>query len=112
MSDRSVKALVIAGLLAQAAAVGLGFTAAGWRWPLAGVTALIAAVIAGTAKWGDDLGSWLVGFAVVAIAASAWHALSPSPVSVWLLWGAFGLEALLQAAILLFLLTFKMKRLW
>ena len=112
MSDRSVKALLIAGLLAQAAAVGLGFTSLGWRWPLAAASAGIAVGIAIAARRGDALGFALTGFAALAFAVSVWYAVSPAPVASWLLWFVFALEALGQGLLLLFLLTFRMKRLW
>jgi hypothetical protein len=39
MNDSTIKVLVSVGLLLQAAAVALGFTSAGWRWPLVAATA-------------------------------------------------------------------------
>ncbi len=116
MNDSTIKALVGAGLLLQAAAVALGFTSLGWRWPLVAATALIAlgmlAVRAMESSAVDPPGMILIGFSIGALGAAAWHAASLSPAAAWTLRAAFGLEALALLALLAFLLLFRLNRLW
>ena len=105
LGDRDIKILVIVGLIAQAAAIGLGFTALGWRWPLiaAAVAVALGALALSRRAW------WI---AAIAIPIAAWHGMSDAPAAAWALRIVFGLEALAQLALLVFLLTFRMKRLW
>ena len=116
MNDSTIKALVIVGLLLQAAAVALGFTSVGWRWPLAAATAAVALGILAVrfidSPTVDGLGLALIAFSVAALGAAAWHGVTPSPVAAWMARILFGVEALGQLAILLFLLLFRMDRLW
>jgi len=116
MTDSTIKALVAAGLLLQAAALALGFTSLGWRWPLVAVTALIAAGIlalsATPVASSDSFERTLMGFSLAAIGAAVWHAASASPAAAWTLRTAFGLEALILTALLAFLLLFRLTRLW
>jgi len=116
MNDSTIKALVAAGLLLQAAAVALGFTAAGWRWPIAVATAAIALGVLGVqiadAPPRDAVGRGIALFSVAALAAAAWHAASASPYAAWTARVFFGVEALGQILIALFFLFFRMNRLW
>lgn len=116
MNDSTIKALAAAGLLLQAAAVGLGFTSAGWRWPIAAATAAVALGVLGVqladAPPRDTVGRGIALFAVAAIAAAAWHAASVSASAAWTARIFFGLEALGQILIVLFFLFFRMNRLW
>ncbi|HEX7898892.1 MAG TPA: hypothetical protein VF950_14105 [Planctomycetota bacterium] len=103
LEDRDVKILVIVGLIVQAAAIGLGFTALGWRWPLiaAAVAVALGALLLSRRAW------WIPA---IVIPIAAWHGMSDA--AAWPLRIVFTLEALLQAAVLIFLLTFRMTRLW
>src|SRR4051812_39179626 len=111
MNDDSVKILVTAGLLVQIAAIGLGFSAVGWRWPITGATAIVAlgilAVMLGWERPNDALSRAVFAAALLALAAAAGHAASPSPAAAWIARGAFGIEALFQILIALFLIFFK-----
>ncbi|HUR37999.1 MAG TPA: hypothetical protein VM222_00815 [Planctomycetota bacterium] len=116
MNDSAIKALVSVALLLQAAAVALGFTSVGWRWPVAAATAAVGlgilAVRVIDSPTVDGLGLAVIAFSVAALGAAAWHAASPSPVAAGMARILFGLEALGLLAILLFLLLFRMNRLW
>ena len=103
--DSQVKALVVAGLLVQAGAVGLGFTSLGWRGPLiaAAVAVALGAMVLTRKTW---------GFAAAVILVAGWHGMSDAPAAAWALRIVFTLEALVQLALLIFLLTFRMTRLW
>ena len=105
MNDRAVKLLLAAGLAVQAAAVGLGFTALGWRGALIGAAVVVAlgALVLSRRAW------WI---AAIALPIAAWHGMSDAPAAAWALRIVFGLEALAQLALLTFLLTFRMTRLW
>ena len=105
MGDREIKILAIAGLLVQAAAVGLGFTALGWRWPL-----IAAAVAVALGMLLPTRRTWWI--AAIAVPIAAWHGMSDAPAAAWALRIVFTLEGLLQLAVLVFLLTFRMTRLW
>ena len=100
LKDRDVKLLLAAGLLVQAGALALG-----GRGPLiAGAVAVaLGAAVLSRRTW---------GFAAAAILVAAWHGMSDAPAAAWALRIVFGLEALAQLALLLFLLTFRMTRLW
>ena len=90
--------LVIVGLAVQAAAVGLSFAGLGWRWPIVAADAAVAlGAIALTRR------AW--PYAAGAVALAAWGHVGGH-------WIVFGIEALAQLALLLFLLTFRLKRLW
>jgi hypothetical protein len=116
MNDSTIKILVSVGLLLQAAAVALGFTSVGWRWPLIAATAAVALGILAVrfidSPTVDGLGLAVIAFSVAALGAAAWHGASPSPAAAWTARILFGVEALGQLAILLFLLLFRMDRLW
>ena len=116
MNDATIKVLVSVGLLVQAAAVALGFTTVGWRWPLAAATAAVALGILAVrfidSPAVDGLGLAVIAFSLAALGAAAWHAASTSPVAAWMTRILFGAEALGLLAILLFLLLFRMNRLW
>ena len=103
--DGEVKALLIGGLLVQAAAIGLGFTSLGWRWPLvaAAVAVALGALALARRTW---------AFVAAAILIAGWHGMSDAPTAAWALRIVFALEALAQLAFLMFMLTFRMKRLW
>ena len=103
--DNQVKALVAAGLLVQAGAVGLWFTALGWRWPLiaAAVAVALGASLLTRKTW---------GFAAAAILVAGWHGMSDAPAAAWALRIVFALEALAQLALAIFLMTFRLTRLW
>jgi hypothetical protein len=116
MNDSTIKVLVSVGLLLQAAAIALGFTSIGWRWPLSAATAAVALGILAVrfidSPSVDGLGLAVISFSVAALGAAAWHAASTSPAAAWMARILFGVEALLLLAILLFLLLFRMNRLW
>jgi len=116
VSDSTIKALVSVGLLVQAVAVALGFTAMGWRWPLAAATAAVALGILAVrlidSPAVDGLGLAVIAFSVAALGAASWHAASPSPVAAWMTRILFGAEALGLLLLLAFLLFFRMNRLW
>jgi hypothetical protein len=116
MNDSTIKVLVSVGLLLQAAAVALGFTSAGWRWPLVAATAAVALGILAVrfidSPTVDGLGLAVIGFSVAALGASAWHGASLSPVAAWMARFLFGVEALGQLLLLAFLLFFRLNRLW
>ncbi|HZE97804.1 MAG TPA: hypothetical protein VE981_12320 [Planctomycetota bacterium] len=112
MNDASMKAVLGAGLLAQAAAVAAGFTSAGWHWPIAGATAAVGLgilVVLGIEKSLDDaLGRGVARGAGLAMGAAAGQASSASPAAAWITRTFFGVEFLFQLALLLF----HLKRLW
>ena len=116
MNDATIKALVSVGLLVQAAAVALGFTSVGWRWPLAAATAAVALGILAVRfidlPTVDGLGLAVIAFSLAALGAAAWHAASLSPAAAWMTRILFGVEALGLLLLLAFLLFFRMNRLW
>lgn len=95
-----MKGLLVAGLALQGIALALG-----GRGPLALVVAAVALGAAALSRR-----TW--PFAALALGAAAWHGVSGSTPSAWAAWIAFGLEALVQVLLLVFLLTFRLKRLW
>lgn len=116
MTDLTVKLLVGAGLAVQGVAIALGFTSLGWRWPISGATAAVGLGIlviqAAAAPPRDSLGRGLAVFAALALASAASHAASASPIAAWAARIFFGIEMLGLFALLVFLLTFRLKRLW
>jgi hypothetical protein len=116
MNDDSIKILVTTGLLVQAAAIGLGFSSVGWRWPVAGATAIVAlgilTVMLGWEPPDDPLKRTVFAAALLALAAAVGHAASPAPAAAWIARAAFGVEALFQILIALFMFFFKMDRLF
>jgi hypothetical protein len=105
LKDRDVKLLLTAGLLVQALAIGAGFTALGWRWPLLGAAVAVALGMAVATRK-----AWIFAGAVLLI--SAGHGISDAPAFAWALRIFFGLEALAMLALAVFMLTFRMNRLW
>lgn len=112
LGDNDVRLMVITGLLLQAGAVAAGFTTAGWRWPLAGVTMAVALVVLFMTRPNDPFQQAVFAIAFLSLAAGAGHLASPAPWAAWSARIAFGIEALFQILILLFLLFFKMGRLF
>jgi len=112
LGDNEIKAMVIAGLLLQAGAVAAGFTNVGWRWPLAGATVAIALVVLFMTRPNDTFTQCVFGIAFLSLAAGAGHLASPAPWAAWSARVAFGIEALFQILLLLFLLFFKLGRLF
>ena len=111
-----MKGLVALGLLVQLGALAAGFTSLGWRWPLVAVTAagailllLLAGVKEGRA---EGLNAFVVILTLVSLAAAGGHAASAAPAAAWALRIVFGLHVLLMSALLVFLLTFRLNRLW
>lgn len=102
MSDAQVKGLLAAGLALQALAVALAFQAP-WAVPAAAAVVAIGAVALSRRTW---------PFALGVVACVAAQAVTRAPSAVWLVRVVFGLEALAQLAPLVFLATFRMKRLW
>lgn len=112
LNDNDIKFLVLAGLFLQACAIAAGFTSAGWRWPLAGATAAIALGIALIVKPNDAVTYGVLAAALSALAAGATHLATPHPAAAWTVRIAFGIEALFLTLLLLFMLFFKMDRLF
>ena len=116
LGDREIKFLTWAGLAIQAIAFGLGFTALGWRWPIASATIAVAAGIAGVIVYdgvkfeGVKFGVLLASFAM--LAAGIFHAASSMPAAAWAARISFGVEFLLLVVVALFFVLFKMDRLW
>ncbi len=115
MTDRSVKALLIAGVLVHAGALAAALAGLGGRWPLIGATALVALVVfaVGVLSRGvDTLSLGIMAGTAVTLAAGALRAFSDHPAAAWILGIVFGVQALLQIALLIFFLTFRLNRLW
>lgn len=116
MTDALMKGLVGAGLLVQGAAFAVGFFSLGWRWPIAAATAVVAigilVVQAIDGRIDDGLTRGIALFAVLGIASGVASACTLHPAAAWAARVFFGLEFLGQLALLLFLLLFKITRLW
>jgi hypothetical protein len=114
VSDAQVKGLAALGLLVQLGALAAGFTALGWRWPLVAVTAAGALLLLAGFRQGNKEGinAFILVATVVSLAAAGWHAASDAPAAAWALRIVYGLHVLLMGAFLVFLLTFRLNRLW
>lgn len=116
LTDSSIKVLLAVGLTVQVAAVALGFTSAGWRWPISAATGIVAAgllaVMLACSPPNDGLSRGIFAAAALALAAGIAHASTPAPAAAWLARIAFGVEALFQVLLVLFFLFFKLNRLW
>ena len=116
MTDRMVLTLLVSGLIVQGAAVGIGFTSLGWRWPLIGAGVLVSlGCILGVVLDGGRMDGPAVGvlaFSALVLGLAAGHGFSTHPVLVWSLRIGVGVQALGMALLLAFLLTFKMSRLF
>ena len=113
MTDRLVWTLLISGLLIQAAALGIGFSSVGWRWPFvgAGVLVSLGSLLAAFLDGGKPDGALLayVGFNVLVLGLALGQAFSTHPALVWSLRIGVGIQALGMVLLALFLATFKMK---
>ena len=87
MTDNTFKALILAGVLLQLTAVGLGFTSLGWRTPLIAAAAALAlgavGVWLGTGADPHPLGVGTALWAAVVLALGAWHGLSDGRLAAW-----------------------------
>jgi len=113
MTDRLVWTFLISGLVIQAAALGIGFSSVGWRWPLvgAGVLVSLGSLLAAFLDGGKLDGQVLayIGFNVLVLGLAVGHALSAHPAIAWSLRIGIIIQALGMGFLALFLATFKMK---
>jgi hypothetical protein len=108
--------LVFSGLLVQATAVGIGFTSGGWRWPIVGAGAAVSlgflfVLFADGGKFGR-VECGMLGLSVLTLALALAHGWSTHPAIVAFLAGGMALQAVIMILLLLFMLFFRMKRLF
>jgi hypothetical protein len=108
--------LVFSGLGVQAAALVLGFTRVGWRWPMVGAGTLVSL--------GFLLTIWLDGgrleglplavvlFSILVLGLAGGHAASAHPAVAWPLRAGIIVQALLLLLLVAFFLFFQMDRLF
>jgi hypothetical protein len=113
MTDRLVWTFLISGLVLQAAALGIGFTSVGWRWPLVGAGLLVSlgSLLAAFLDGGkpDGPGLTFIGFSVLVMGLAVGHAFSLHPALAWSLRIGIAIQAFGMGFLVLFLATFKMK---
>jgi hypothetical protein len=108
--------LLVSGLLVQAAAVGMGFTSVGWRWPIVGAAVLVSLgtlfVVFVDSGRIDGLKSGVIGFSVGVLALALARSLSTHSSFAAFLAGAVAFQAIVMISLLLVVFFFKMNRLF
>lgn len=115
MTDTIVKAVAASGLLLQLGAIAAGLSGFGWRWPLLTATAVVSlGILLPGMNWRRmDTFDWsLLSGVLISLAAAGLLACSESPAAAWFLRIVFGIQLLVVILLLLFMLCFRMNRLW
>jgi len=116
LTDGIIKILASIGVALHLGAPVFGWWIGSMRWPVAAVVALSGLVTLGLMMAERPNLEWstlaLAGIQMLALGGGLWWLLSPGPPAPMLAWAGYALGLLWLAALMAFMLTFKLDRLW